>query len=410
MSGFDIGPLREGTGGQDAAPQSMLLPSGSWLDDLGVSLKGVLAGLVIVPAALVLLYLLEGSTIVAAGALAEGRDAVVEAQADTIDPALEGRLVHVSGPVRPGLVADEALGINQEGLILRRRVEMLQWREDRRRVSVDGGSRTEVSYGKVWSEQPIDSSRFVPYGASRPVNPAMAVRSESFTSGQAALGSRRLAPGLIRDQIDPQPLAVTDEMAVTVGASLGRSARAVAGVVFVGADPNAPAIGDLRISYSLAAPETATAVAKQQGTGLLPYETPNGGQVAILRPGTVAAAAMFASAEAGKSRERWAFRLVGSVLLFAGFLLVMRPAAALVQDVPLIGWVVDSGTKMAAFTLTVLLAPLAIGLAWLRHEPGFSLLLMSATVAAVLGVKALLAFVRGRAGTGAGANAGFRTR
>jgi hypothetical protein len=402
VTGLDFGRFRQGAGGQDAAGQPVLLPPDGWAGNLGASLKGVLAGLVLVPVALVLLYLLEGSTIVAAGALTEGRDAVVEARADTIDPALEGRLVHVSGPVRPGVVADEALGINQEGLILRRRVEMLQWREDRRTVSVDGSRHLEVSYGKVWSEQPIDSSHFVTYGASRPVNPAMPVRSESFTSRQAALGIRPLAPDVIRDQVEAEPLVVTDEMAAAVGASLGRDSRAAAGVVFVGTDPNAPVIGDLRISYSLAAPETATAVAKQDGISLSPYDTSNGGQVAILRAGTVAVAAMFASAEAGNAKQRWVFRLVGCVLLFAGFLLIVNPVVVLVEDMPLIGWIVDSGAKMAALMLTALLAPLAIGLAWLRHEPGFSLLLISAASMGVLGLKALLGFARDRAGIGAG--------
>ena len=64
-------------------------------------------------------------------ALVEGAGLVVSLDNGSVDPANDGRLVHISGPVKPvGVPRDDMLGISAEGAAgLERIVEMYQWAE-----------------------------------------------------------------------------------------------------------------------------------------------------------------------------------------------------------------------------------------------------------------------------------------
>src|ERR1700676_5035950 len=72
-----------------------------WGSRFGGSLVAALIGLVLVPAAVVLLYWNEGRAVDAIRALNRGAAAIVEVNAAAVDPAMDGKLVHVSGMLRP---------------------------------------------------------------------------------------------------------------------------------------------------------------------------------------------------------------------------------------------------------------------------------------------------------------------
>ena len=71
--------------------------SKSWLQRIISSFVGVLVGLVLIVASIVGIFWNEGRAIDTARALAEGAGAVVSVDASAVDPANEGKLVHVMG-------------------------------------------------------------------------------------------------------------------------------------------------------------------------------------------------------------------------------------------------------------------------------------------------------------------------
>src|SRR5436305_584894 len=103
-----------------------------WGSRLGGSLVAALFGLLLVPAAVVLLYWNEERAVDAIRALDRGAAAIVEVDAAAVDPATNGRLVHLSGLLRPATPAkDPDFGVTEDGLVrLARAVEMYQWEEE----------------------------------------------------------------------------------------------------------------------------------------------------------------------------------------------------------------------------------------------------------------------------------------
>ncbi|MDP3401886.1 MAG: TMEM43 family protein [Brevundimonas sp.] len=138
----------------------------SWFQRLGSALTGVLVGLVMAAVGVVVLSWNEGRSIAQMRGLSEGARMVVSAPLATIDPANEGRLIHLSGLLRvEGRRTDPLSGVSAEGVSLKRSIELYQWSETRRsetRTKLGGGEETVTtySYARGWSSTPEDSTQF----------------------------------------------------------------------------------------------------------------------------------------------------------------------------------------------------------------------------------------------------------
>src|SRR3954468_1504417 len=132
--------------------------SESWFSRIGNSIKSFLFGLVLIPAAIVLLSWSEGRSVTTAKSLKEAAGAVVPVDSTAVAPANEGKLIHVSGDATTGdVVSDPTFGISARALRLSRNVEMYQWKEKTSTTShkkLGGGKETETtySYEKGWSD------------------------------------------------------------------------------------------------------------------------------------------------------------------------------------------------------------------------------------------------------------------
>src|SRR5260221_8482594 len=183
-----------------------------WGSRLGGSLVAALIGLVLFVASFALLYWNEGRAVDAIRALDEGAGLVVAVSADRIDPTLQARLIHVSGPLATGgALRDPTFRVGQDGLVrLRRKVEMYQWKEHSETVTHKnlGGSETKETtykYETVWSEAAIDSGAFKRKDGH--LNPSMTVHSQTFDAPNVKLGSYRLDPKVLAKVSFFTPLA-----------------------------------------------------------------------------------------------------------------------------------------------------------------------------------------------------------
>jgi transmembrane protein TMEM43 len=164
--------------------------------------------------------------------------------ADRVDPANEGRLVTLSGPLEVRRKAtDTQLGIGADAILLMRFAQMLQWRE-----ACDGAN---CSYKEVWSPQPIDSGKF-PADHRNPAR--LPITTERFAAGEirlgafrvdaAALGTYRLG-GSQRTKPLPYPVKSAD-----LPSNLAMTFRDVGGELYAG-DPLHRQVGDVRVSYRI---------------------------------------------------------------------------------------------------------------------------------------------------------------
>jgi hypothetical protein len=180
--------------------------------------------------------------------------------ADRIDPANEGREISVEGSIRVLEPArDPQFGISADAVVLRRKVEMLQWREKCAASACD--------YALEWSGKPVDSHTFRDQAGHANTVP-FPFASEDFHSAEVRLGAFRVDAGKALREADPGvafPVHTTQ-----LPPNLAASFRDRDGMLYAGADADHPAAGDLRVSYRIVAAGKVLIAGIQQGEYLKP--------------------------------------------------------------------------------------------------------------------------------------------
>jgi hypothetical protein len=373
--------------------------SQSWFSRIGGAFAGVVFGLVLILVCVVALGWNENRAIRTQHALKEGAGQVVEVQPDPIDAQRQDALVHVTGPVAVGgQITDELFGVSAPAVRLMRRVEMYQWKEDSKsetRTKLGGGEETVTTYTytREWSGQENQSSDFAePIGHE---NPPFDIEGETWNAPDARLGAFALSDDILDQLNETRPLALADqEEAIQAAIGDSRPATLSPTLIYLGAAPSAPAIGDVRVSYEVVNPGEISVVGRQSGDDLIPYRTGNGETVLLVSEGSVPADEMFASAQEGNRLLTWMIRAGGLFFLCVGFGLILAPLGVLADVLPFLGAIVRMGTGLVGTLMGLTVGLVVIALAWLAVRP-----LMSLAIFAVGGVIAffLMGWMRKRA-------------
>src|SRR5882672_1707733 len=197
-----------------------------WLSRLGRSFAGVLFGFVAIAGAGALLFWNEGRAITTARSLTEGSGVVRAVDAGRIDPANDGKLVHVAGPIAvSGLLLDAEFGMRSNGLRLIRRVEMYQWTEEevtetKRKLGGSEEKTTTYKYNRTWSDKPVDSAKFRERAGH--ANPQMTWRERNQLAAQPRIGAFAVPGGLLANFGAEQPLAANDDQTAALKRKLDK--------------------------------------------------------------------------------------------------------------------------------------------------------------------------------------------
>lgn len=346
--------------------------STGWFGRIGASIKGVLFGLLLIVVSFPVLFLNEGRAVKTSKSLEEGEKSVVAVSAETVTAENDGKLVYLTGDTKvEGVLTDPDFPVSAAAVKLRRKVEMFQWKENQKtetKKKLGGGEETVTtySYEKVWSDKAIDSSRF--HKKQGYENPKPALENKLALADPVTLGAFKLSPGLVR-KID-NFTEVRDDAEVELPEMIaGKNAHRTGNGFYLGESPDSPAIGDLRVSHDAAMPGAVSVIAKQTGDTFEPFVAKAGGKIELLVTGTVSADAMFAAEHEANKIMTWILRLVGFVVMFAGFGLLFRPLSVLADVVPMIGSIVGVGTGFVAFLLSLPLTLLVISISWIFYRP-----------------------------------------
>ncbi len=359
--------------------------SRSWFSRLKGAFAGVLFGTLLFLGSFVLLFWNEGRAVQTYKTLVEGAGLVISLGPSQLEPGNEGKLVHVSGLADTrDVLGDPLFNVEARALKLSRRVEMLQWVENKKsetRNKIGGGTETVTtySYSREWRITPVDSSKFRhPQGHENP--PGWPVSSKSWQAEKVSLGSFMLTP----NQVSKINVYKTIGFDWDNLPNDDLSARSTLedGVIYIGSRYHKQ-IGDIRIKMSAVYPANISLIAKQSNNSFAPYKAAAGGTIDMLETGTVTADEMFEAAQTQNTVLTWGLRFAGLMLMFFGLKLTLRVVRVLADIVPLFGSIVGAGTSIVAFLVALCLSLVTISTAWLFYRPliGGALLLTAVLVA-----------------------------
>ena len=164
--------------------------------------KGILIGLALVVFGICILFTNEGRSVKRYKALKQGATDVISVSADQIDPANQGKLIHITGNARTDeILHDKEFPVEVNAIRLTRNVEMYQWIEDTSEETHKklGGSTetvTTYSYRKGWLSSPIDSSSF--YEKEGHSNPPFLYEEVEQSARNVTLGAFSLSDSIIQ--------------------------------------------------------------------------------------------------------------------------------------------------------------------------------------------------------------------
>lgn len=367
--------------------------STSWFRRITGAFGGIGAGFILVIVACVALFWNEGRAVKTERTLDEGSGAVVSVDAMRPDPANNGQLVHISGPIKVDaaptdpLFSGLSLPINTIGIA--RQVEMYQWKQESTRETrnkIGGGTQkvTVYSYVKEWSSHRIDSSNFKKLEGHS--NPEFAVPQNRAASKSASIGGFHFKGSTLADLGTTEKLPLDDAALGGVKRFLGDSYHVEnsAGAIYVGVNPAAPAVGDLKITLTAFVAGDASVIGMQKDGSVQSYKASNGNTIFLTNAGNKSASEMFDSAKGANATMTWIIRGVGTLAILIGFRLMFSIIGVLGDVVPFIGDVFRFATGLASLALTFMIAPLVIGIAWIAYRPilGATILITGVLIAA----------------------------
>jgi len=357
------------------------ITSESWFGRIGGALKGIVFGILLIAIAFFMLFINEGRAVKRYKTLKEGAGKVVSVSSESVNSSNEGKLIHLTGlATTDEVLKDSIFGVSANAMRLKRDVEMFQWKEIQKKKTkkkLGGGTETvtDYSYQKVWSGNLISSSGFKLAGEH--TNPSsMPYSSKRVVAANATVGGFSLTKPLVQKMASFEAL-----IPESVPASLDGKVTLHGDLFYVGKDPAAAQVGDVRIRFNIVKPGgKVSIVATQIGDTFEAFRSKNGGTILMLESGTHSFEAMFQQAQDSNKMLTWILRAVGFILMFVGFALIFKPLSVIADVVPFIGSIVAAGTGLIAFVLAAVLSIVTIAVAWVVYRPvlGIALLLVAA--------------------------------
>lgn len=363
-----------------------------WFSRIAGALWSILIGIVVVLISGVVLFWNEGRAVHTAASLSEGASLVVSVAPGTINPANDGKLVHVAGPTASAQdVTDADFGFSVPGLALRRTVEMYQWSEKsatETRKTVGGGEEkvTRYTYERDWASVARGSGGFKePQGHENPPFPTLSsttVYGRGATLGAFALPERVLS-SLIATQSPTLPASAGSRSAEY----FGTRTTLTPGFIYAGASPGTPKVGDVRVTYASVPVAPISIVARQTQSTFAPYVTRNGREILLVAAGEQDAASMFKGEQDANQIFTWILRVVGMIAMVIGFRMMLNLLSVLGDLIPIVGDIIGAGAWLVALTFTVVLAPLIIAVAWLVFRPFIAFGVIALAIAILFGIR-----------------------
>ncbi len=375
---------------------------------VGNSFKNILWWLLLLVISIIILVWNENNYVKEKNALNEWSSIVQEASSTQIDSSLEWKLVHLYGETASDAedLQDNVFWIVADDLKLQRKVEMYQWYEETSESCTDNlwwseECTTTYTYDKQWNNESINSNNFHESdGHNNPLNWEYESTEQSkspitlwqYTLSTTFVGmldnytvidlnKQTVKNPKAQNESDSTALETADNEIennndsylywdTTTNNDLNDNLFHIQNnYIYIWEDPNAPAVGDLRISFSSVKTGTVSIVWKQVWNELSSYTTSNGRSIALLEQWNITADDMFQHAQQANKMWTWIVRFIGLLLMFCAFSMMMQFIETLAKVLPFLANIIWVWTRLIAFCLTLVVWFVVIWLAWIAVRP-----------------------------------------
>jgi hypothetical protein len=297
--------------------------------------------------------------------LSECQKLTVAIDSSKIDPLYNNRLVHIYGVAQTNdFLRDPIFGVQENALRLERIVEMYQWKEKRHSRRRSAFS-SRYTYDKVWSEEPIDSSKFM-YSSGHE-NPAMPYQTAIYLANNVKVSNFNLAPLFINQINNVTSYTLSPDNFNAMDNRLKKSFKLRNNSYFSG-DPDNPQIGAINIRYEIVKPTDISVIGKQNNNTLQAYNIKNS-EITLVEIGNKNIESMFTIAEQKNKFQAWFLRIGAFFLMWIGLLIAFYPIAVLCDFVPFIGDILDFASTLVLGLVALALSLVIIAIAWLIYRP-----------------------------------------
>lgn len=380
------------------------------------SFGGVVTGIVLFLAGTCLLWWNEGRAVKTAKMLEEAAEVAVDMEnVKKIDPSYDGELVHATSmALTNDSLCDTEYGVGVTGIKLKRDVEYYQWVEHSSSTSEDklGGSEettTTYTYSMEWTNEPVNSGDFKD-PAYRGKNSTFVLADDNeWTAENVTFGAYTcpesminkitgwedlqlsISPELLKQKdaqlaraLGEKPVVKQPEPTAAVPDSAANDSNAVteyqeddvyenihvaANQIYLGKSPNAPAIGDVRITYRTILPHKISIIAKVDGNTFKSYKAKNGKTMMMVVNGSKDLDEMIQAAEEGNNLMTWALRIIGILVVIGGLKGLFSFLSTVLKVVPFLSSMLNFGTSIICSVVGFVWSLLIIAIAWLFYRP-----------------------------------------
>ena len=360
------------------------------------SFQGILWGIVLIIAGTIVLWWNEGKAKKASDGLSDFEKNYVElTDISTIDPAFEGKPIHATGvATTDDILRDPAFGIATNAMKLTRNVEYYQYVEQSESKSKDklGGATettTTYEYEAKWCSDPVNSNEFKDPDYQGKNFVWRTIEDSEQIASNVSFGAYKLTdrivngftadtpvePSVTEDQIKQLLTNVTDStVTVTVQGNM----------VYIGSNPNSPRIGDVKITFNQANPACTISMLQKVVNGTFEEYIPKkGSSVARVEMGTSSAENMFAHQESSNKLMLWLVRILGTILVIAGFRALLGFISTVFAVVPFVQRIIGTGLSLVTTLVGLIWSLIVIALAWAAHRPVVAIILLVAVAALI---------------------------
>ena len=352
---------------------------------LGSSFKGIGSGLLLFVLATVLLWWNEGRAVKTAKMLKTASTECVDvADVSRVDPALNGKLIHATALAKTDeTIADPDYGIQANAIWLKRSTEYYQWVEhstSETKDKIGGGQETVTTYtySREWVGSPVNSNSFHDpdyqgVNSTRLTVPDNSVRAEKVTFGGYTLPS-----SMVNAIPANEPVALPAELGD------GKTTYVDNNVLYYGENPAAPAVGDVRVTFTQGTGGDASILAQVVGDTFESYKHKNGKSLQVLQMGVHSMESMFETQKAANRAILWLLRILGIILVIAALRMVFNILVTLLKVLPPLAKVGELGINLVTAVVGFIWSLLVILIAWVVYRPVLAIVLAVAIVALVV--------------------------